>query len=99
MMYHIRDKHHQSGEDKVKIKTLVYKCLDNQAPLYLQQLIKYQDSEWPQDQVTEMYSKYPKSKGKHFWESHLLSEVSLWFVLFRYDGSFSLGCIRIDLRV
>ena len=30
---------------QIKVLTLVYKCLNNQAPLYLQQLVEYQDSE------------------------------------------------------
>ena len=59
---------------RYKILTLVFKCIRNNAPVYLQELVvikqnKLQEKIWGPT-TREHYSKYQKSKGKHLLSGH-----------------------------
>ena len=49
-----------------KLLTLVYKCLNDQAPLYLQNLLEYQELEKETRSSGKRLLKIPKSKCKTF---------------------------------
>ena len=64
---------------KFKLLTLVYKCLNDQAPLYLQKLLEYQELEKETRSSGRRLLKIPKSKSKTFLDrSFTISGPNLW---------------------
>ena len=64
---------------KFKLLTLVYKCLKDQAPLYLQKLLEYQELEKETRLSGKLLLKIPKSKHKTFLDtSFAISGPKLW---------------------
>ena len=68
-------------EERIKFKllTLVYKCLNDQAPLYLKKLLEYQALEKETRSNGRRLLKIPKSKHKTFLDrSFAISGPKLW---------------------
>ena len=64
---------------KFKLLTLVYKCLNDQAPLYLQKLLEYQELEKETRSRGKRLLKIPKSKCKAFLDrAFAISGPKLW---------------------
>ena len=64
---------------KYKLLTLVYKCLNEQAPLYLQILLEYQELDKVTRSSGKRLLKIPKSKCKTFLDrSFAISGPKLW---------------------
>ena len=56
----------------------VYKCLNDQAPLYLWELVKCQDLERAVGLGVKDYSKFPKQKENILEMSFVISQPRLW---------------------
>ena len=68
-------------EERIKFKplTLVYKCLNDQEPLYLQKLLEYQRLDKKTRSSGNRLLKIPKSKWKTFLDrSFAVSGLKLW---------------------
>ena len=64
---------------KFKLLTLVYKCLNDQAQLYFQTLLEYQDLQKETRSGGKRLLKIPKSKHKTFLDrSFAISGPKLW---------------------
>ena len=64
---------------KFKLLTLLYKCLNDQAPLYLQKLLKYQELDKETTSSGKRLLKIPKSKCKTFLDgSFAIAGTKLW---------------------
>ena len=67
------------GRIKFKLLTLVYKCLHDQASLYLQKLLEYHELEKETRSSEKRIIKIPKRKCKAFLDrSFTISGPKLW---------------------